>query len=318
MARGDPDRTTAPPDLRPMLATAGSLPRKPEGWAYEIKWDGIRALGHVAAEHVHVVGRNGTDLDDRYPELRPLGHELGARGAVLDGEIVAFGPDGRPSFQALQARMHVQSAATQRRLAETVPVVYVLFDVLWLDGRSLLDRPYSERRRALEELALEGASWRTPPVSIDDPAPIVGFVQAQQLEGVVAKRLDSRYDPGRRSGAWIKTKFHLRQELVVGGWTEGQGRRDRSIGALLLGHHLTPGGPLALRRQGGDGLQRPRAAAVARDPGAARTPGQPVHGRARAAGAWLPLGGAGGGGRGPVHRVDPRRHGPPPGVPRHA
>jgi bifunctional non-homologous end joining protein LigD len=237
-----------------MLATAGDLPRTPTGWSYEVKWDGIRALAHVAGGHVHLVGRNGTTLDERYPELAPLGAALGSRDAVLDGEVVAFGADGRPSFQALQARMHVQSAATQRRLAETVPVVYVIFDLLWLDGRSLLDRPHAERRSLLEGLALEGPSWRTPPASRDDPGPIVAFVQAQQLEGVVAKRADSRYDTGRRSGAWIKTKFHLRQEFVVGGWTEGQGRRDRSIGALLLGHHVTPGGPLAYAGKVGTGF----------------------------------------------------------------
>jgi bifunctional non-homologous end joining protein LigD len=167
---------------------------------------------------------------------------------------VAFGEDGRPDFQRLQSRMHVQSAATQRRLAESVPVVYVLFDLLWLDGHPLLARPYDERRAALEELALDGPSWRTPPVSRDDPGPIVAFVQAQQLEGVVAKRLDSRYEPGRRTAAWIKAKFHLRQELVVGGWTEGQGRRDGSLGALLLGYHVSSGGPLAYAGKVGTGF----------------------------------------------------------------
>jgi bifunctional non-homologous end joining protein LigD len=250
----DPDRQTAPLDLRPMLATAGPLPRTPAGWSYEIKWDGIRALGHVEAGRLHLVGRNGTDLSDRYPELRPLGRELGSRDAVLDGEIVVFGRDGRPDFQALQSRMHVQSAATQRRLAETVPAVYVLFDLLWLDGRSIMDHPYVERRALLEGLRLEGPSWQTPPVSRDDPAPLVTFVQERELEGLVSKRLDSRYEPGRRSTAWIKTKFHLRQELVVGGWTEGQGRRDGALGALLLGYHEEAGGPLRYAGKVGTGF----------------------------------------------------------------
>jgi bifunctional non-homologous end joining protein LigD len=250
----DPERATAPRDLRPMLATAGPLPRTPAGWSYEIKWDGIRALGHVDAGRLHLVGRNGTDLSDRYPEVRPLGRELGSRDAVLDGEIVVFGADGRPDFQALQSRMHVQSAATQRRFAETVPAVYVLFDLLWLDGHSLMDRPYTERRAALEGLGLEGASWRCPPVSRDDPGPIVAFVQAQELEGVLAKRLDSRYEAGRRSTAWIKWKSHKRQELVVGGWTAGQGRRDGTLGALLLGYHEEPGGPLRYAGKVGTGF----------------------------------------------------------------
>ena len=251
---GDPDRASAPVDLRPMLATAGPLPRVPAGWAYEIKWDGIRALGHVGDGHLRLVGRNGTDLTDRYPELRPLGAELGARDAVLDGEIVVFGPDGRPDFQALQSRMHVQSVSAQRRFAETVPADYVLFDVLWLDGRSLMDRPYDERRRALEGLRLDGPSWRCPPISRDDPDPLVAFVRERHLEGLVAKRRDSRYDPGRRSTAWIKTKFHLRQELVVGGWTPGQGRRDGTLGALLLGYREEPGGPLRYAGKVGTGF----------------------------------------------------------------
>jgi bifunctional non-homologous end joining protein LigD len=130
----------------------------------------------------------------------------------------------------------------------------VLFDLLWLDGRSLLARPYRERREALERLDLVGPSWRTPPVSHDDPTPITAFVEAQRLEGVVAKRHDSRYDPGRRTTAWVKVKFHRRQELVIGGWPEGQGRRGGSLGALLLGYHDGPGGPLVYAGKVGTGF----------------------------------------------------------------
>jgi bifunctional non-homologous end joining protein LigD len=250
----DPGRAPAPLDLKPMLATLGTLPKPPRGWAYEIKWDGIRGLGHVDAGRLHLVGRNGTDLTERYPELRPLGRELGSRDAVLDGEIVTFDAEGRPSFQLLQRRMHVQSAATQRRLAETIPAVYVLFDLLWLDGRPLLDEPYEQRRTALESLGLDGPSWRTPSIARDDPGPLAAFAQAHQLEGLVAKRLDSRYEAGRRSTAWIKTKFQLRQELVVGGWTTGQGRRDGTLGSLLLGYHDRPGGDLHYAGKVGTGF----------------------------------------------------------------
>ena len=157
--------------------------------------------------------------------------------AVLDGEIVAFDDNGRPSFERLQSRMHVTSPNAVRRLMGSTPVVYAIFDVLYLDGHSLMDLPYTERRERLEQLEFGGPAWRVPSVHRDAGKRLLEATASQGLEGVVAKRLDSHYEPGRRTGAWLKIKHVHRQELVIGGWIPGEGRRARRIGALLMGYH---------------------------------------------------------------------------------
>jgi bifunctional non-homologous end joining protein LigD len=154
---------------------------------------------------------------------------------VLDGEIVAMDEHGRPSFEALQARMHVTNAAQVRRLTTQVPATFLAFDVIYLDGRSLIDEPYSERRRTLESLELAGPSWQTPPHFDGGGDAILAASQQQGLEGVLAKRLDSRYYPGKRSDCWLKIKNLRTQEVVIGGWKPGEGRRKGVIGSLLLG-----------------------------------------------------------------------------------
>jgi bifunctional non-homologous end joining protein LigD len=206
------------------------------GWAWELKWDGVRALGYVDGGRIRLVSRNGNDVTRRYPELRALGATLGARDAVLDGEIVTFDANGRPDFQLLQRRMHVESESAIRRLQQELPVVYVLFDLLWLDGRSLLAEPYSERRATLLGLGLTGASWQTPPHELGDGTTTIEVSRQFGLEGVVAKRADSPYRPGKRTREWLKLKHQLRQEFVVGGYTAGEGRRGGGIGALLIGY----------------------------------------------------------------------------------
>ncbi len=233
----DPERRTPPADLRPMYATLAERAPTGDGWAWEIKWDGIRALGFVDGGRIALVTRNGNDVTRRYPELRALGGELGARDAVLDGEIVTFDDAGRPSFERLQRRMHVEGESTIRRLSGEVPVVYVLFDLLWLDGHSTMDRPYSERRELLAQLHLDGTAWRTPPNELGDGHTTLEISHTFGLEGVVAKRVDSLYEPGRRSPAWLKVKHQLRQEFVVGGWQPGEGAREGSIGSLLVGYY---------------------------------------------------------------------------------
>src|SRR4051794_6875499 len=141
----DPDREPMPERIQPMLARAGQLPRDDGRWAYEIKWDGVRAIGYVEGGRLRLESRNGRDITPRYPELRELGRALGSREAALDGEVVAFDADGRPSFQRLQGRMHLTSEHAVRRLAEREPVSYVIFDLLYLDGHPLLDLPYAQR-----------------------------------------------------------------------------------------------------------------------------------------------------------------------------
>ncbi len=214
------------------------MPREDGNWAFEIKWDGIRALTyHEPGAGLRIESRNLNDLTSQYPELSGLGQALGDRSAVLDGEIVAFDERGLPSFERLQQRMHLTSVDRVRRRAAEVPVVYVIFDLLYLDDHSTMSLPYAERRARLEELDLSGPAWSTPAIHRSDGAGLLRASAERGLEGLVAKRLDSRYEPGRRANGWVKVKNGNRQELVVGGWLPGQGQRRTQIGALLVGYH---------------------------------------------------------------------------------
>jgi bifunctional non-homologous end joining protein LigD len=227
--------TPLPETLRPMLATTGPLPKGP-GWSFELKWDGVRALVFVDGGRVKVLSRNERDVTASYPELRGLGLQLGSRQALLDGEIVALDADGRPSFGLLQQRMHVVDAARARRLAEQVPATYMAFDLLQFEGHPTVELSYDERRHLLEGLALQGSSWATPPAFVDVPgADVQRAARQRSLEGVVAKRRSSSYRPGRRSDDWVKVKDVRTQEVVIGGWSAGQGRRRDKLGALLVG-----------------------------------------------------------------------------------
>ncbi len=231
----DPSAEPMPDEIRPMLARLGELPRNDGAFGFEVKWDGVRAVAHVDAGHLTLTGRNGTDFTGRYPEVRAMARSLGSRRAILDGEVVAFDDAGRPSFERLQSRMHLASDAQVRRRMRDVPVVYVAFDLLWLEGHSTLDLPYRDRRRLLEQLELDGPGWRTPAHREGDGQALLQASREQDLEGIVAKRLDSAYEPGRRSSAWIKVKNHGAQDVVVGGYTPGEGGRSASLGALAVG-----------------------------------------------------------------------------------
>ncbi len=231
----DPDREAMPQRLTPMLARAGNLPADDRRWAYEIKWDGVRALAYSQPGRLRLHSRNLNEITGQYPELSGLNRALGSHGAVLDGEIVAFDETNRPSFAALQRRMHVTSGAQARRLAKSTPATYIIFDLLWLDGHSLMDLPYSERRERLAALRLTGESWQTPEHLVGGGPAVLEASRAQGLEGILAKRLDSTYRPGRRATTWVKVKNFRRQEFVIGGWMPGKGRRDARIGALLVG-----------------------------------------------------------------------------------
>jgi bifunctional non-homologous end joining protein LigD len=237
MSPPDPGWAPLPELITPMMATAGVLPPTSEDdrYGYEMKWDGVRAVVYAEGGRVRAMSRNDRDITPSYPELRGLGEALGARQCVLDGELVAFGPGGRISFGALQSRMHVTAPAAVRRLSNEVPVTYLIFDILHLDGEPTIDRPYTERRALLEGLELSGPRWGTPPYFTGDGERALNTSHAQGLEGVLAKRLDSVYRPGRRSPDWIKVKHVRMQEVVIGGWRPGQGRRTDTIGSLLLG-----------------------------------------------------------------------------------
>lgn len=218
-----------------MLARSGPLPVQDGRWVYELKWDGVRAIAHVETGDLRLVSRNDRDVTVAYPEIAPLAAALSAHPCVLDGELVALDVAGRPSFGALQRRMHVRDPAQVRRLVSQVPVTYLAFDLLRLDGADLMSRPWRERRDLLESLDLRGPAWGTPPVFPGDGAEVLAASRQQGLEGVVAKRVDAPYEPGRRSESWVKVKNLRTQEVLLGGWQPGAGRRSGGIGSLLLG-----------------------------------------------------------------------------------
>ena len=232
----DSTREPMPERIAPMLAKAAAgLPPDDDEWAYEIKWDGVRAIAYSEPGRLRFESRNHNDISASYPELRAFNRALSSHRAVLDGEIVAFDEDGKPSFGRLQSRMHVSSESTARRRAKEVPVAYIVFDLLWLDGHSLMELGYEERRTRLQELDLQGPHWQVPDHVVGSGAAVLEASLVNGLEGVVAKRLDSPYEPGRRSPCWLKVKNVRREDVVVGGWLPGEGRRRDRIGALLVG-----------------------------------------------------------------------------------
>jgi bifunctional non-homologous end joining protein LigD len=227
-----------PADLRPMLATTGQLPRDDAGWSYEMKWDGLRALAFLADGQVRLTSRSGRDISHAYPELAGLADSTDASQLVLDGEIVAFAGGAWPDFEALQQRMNISSAAQARALSAQVPVSFLAFDVLWAGERPVLSQPYARRRELLDGLGLQTTRWQTPPAFMSESGADIQAVSRQhRLEGIMAKRVQSRYEPGRRSPAWLKIKNVRRQEVVIGGWKPGEGGRAGWIGSLLVGVH---------------------------------------------------------------------------------
>ena len=224
--------------IRPMLAGAAPMPTDDERWAFEMKWDGVRAVVYLDGKGgVRALTRNDRDVIAGYPELLDLAAAVGKRPLILDGELVAMDASGRPSFGELQQRMHVTKPAQVALLRQQVPVSYLVFDVLHDKSSALISASYDDRRAHLESLGLEGPSWTTPPSFPGPGADVLAAAKSRGLEGVVAKRRDSAYEPGRRSGAWVKVKLERMQEVVVIGWKPGEGRRAGTIGSLLLGVH---------------------------------------------------------------------------------
>jgi bifunctional non-homologous end joining protein LigD len=248
MAKVEENREPMPERLEPMLARPGGLPEADGEWAYEIKWDGVRALGFADRGGWRMCSRRGEEITARYPELAGVAEQLDARDAVLDGEVVALDQDGRPSFQLLQRRMGLTSAAAVSARAAETPVDYLIFDLLHLDGRSTGELSYAERRELLEALELDGPRWRTPPNRLDGGPELLEAARRQGLEGIVAKRLDSPYRPGKRTGEWIKARVWRRQEFVIGGWIPGEGGRAGRVGSLLVGYWDAP--PEEARKRG--------------------------------------------------------------------
>lgn len=221
-----------PPDPIPMLAILVDRPFDDAEWAFEPKWDGIRAIA-VCGDTTSLISRNRRDITSAYPELSDLHDRLVALDAMLDGEIVAF-EAGKPSFQRLQQRMHVRDTRKVERLAEQVPVVFMVFDLLYLDGKDLTRLPLAERQQHLRDVVVPSEHIQVSPVVKGDGSALFTAAGEQGLEGVVAKKLSSTYQPGSRSKWWLKIKVVLDADVVVVGWTEGEGRRAGTVGSLIM------------------------------------------------------------------------------------
>ncbi|MDP8977022.1 MAG: non-homologous end-joining DNA ligase, partial [Actinomycetota bacterium] len=242
-----PGLPTPPPRLAPMLAVdADGAPFDDPKWLFEVKWDGVRAIattvrpGTGRPGSTTLVSRRGNDVSDSYPELGALWERVLARNAVLDGEVVAFSADGGPSFQALQRRMHLRGGAATRAAART-PVSYLVFDLLAVDGETLVDLPLRERLSRLDELLVPGGPFQRSEAVAEHGVGLYAAVGERGMEGVIAKRAGSTYQPGRRSRDWRKFKVRRFLDCVVGGWLPGEGARSATFASLLLGLHDTDG-----------------------------------------------------------------------------
>lgn len=220
-----------------MTAVAGELPADDDAWAYEIKWDGMRTLVALDGGRLTARSRRRRGIEAGIPELDHLPRALGGVDVLLDGELVAFDDRGHPSFARLADRMHISDRHAATARIEATPVAYVIFDLLHLGGHDTYPLPYLERRRLLADLIGTGEHWQVPAHHIGGGAELLDAVTAQGLEGVMAKRPDRPYEPGRRSASWRKVKIRAAQEFVVGGWTPGSGSREGLMGALVLGAH---------------------------------------------------------------------------------
>jgi bifunctional non-homologous end joining protein LigD len=269
-----------PEGLRPMLAvTTTALPADAAAWAAEVKWDGYRALCLRDTERVRLHSRRGTDMAGWFPELGGLHHALDGHQVVLDGEVIALGADGRPAFELLQQRM--RRRPTTRRPPDT-PVVYLVFDLLWLDGRLVTGLPLVERRGLLDGLALAGSSWQTTSLFPGQAAELAEASRQQGLEGVVVKRLQSPYRPGRRSADWRKLLNYHHDVFVVGGYVPG----PDGVAALLVGDPDPRTGRLRFVGRVDHGLLAPTRRRLAELLAGSATPTSPFQRPVPAAGRW--------------------------------
>ena len=220
----------------------GSTSAVPDGddWAFEIKWDGYRTIVHVSDGRVRLQSTAGRDVTDRWPEFAELASAVNAESAILDGELIVLDDNGHPSFELVQ-----RSGIGSDRQA-----VIQFFDVLQVDGTDTIDVPYLDRRRLLDQLVEPGDNWTVPAFSIGSGAALLAATAEQGLEGVIAKRTDSRYRPGARTKEWRKLKNRTVVELTIGGFTAGTGNRASTFGALLVGRPIDDG---RLRFAGGVG-----------------------------------------------------------------
>jgi bifunctional non-homologous end joining protein LigD len=234
LSRGTPLAAPArPPTFEPMMAQPTTAPFDDDSWIFEVKWDGHRCLAALEQDGTRLTSRTARDVTGQFPELAELHRQLVARNAVVDGEIVAFDQEGRPSFERMQDRFH-RSPEELARHRGRVPTQFLAFDLLWLDGEALLELPLAERRARLAEVLVERADVRLSQAVTGRGNAFFDQVKGLGLEGVVAKRLASPYRPGARSHDWRKVKAVRRQDCVIIGWTRGKGGRAPTLGSLLL------------------------------------------------------------------------------------
>jgi bifunctional non-homologous end joining protein LigD len=226
--------------IPPMLAKLGSLPKNQADYAYEIKWDGLRAILYGQNDQIQIFSRNHNIITKQYPELISIKTALPLDTIVLDGEIVYLAANGHPSFSGLQHRMGLTSETRIRELMSRFPVTYIIFDILYLNNKLLTGLPYLKRREILKSLNLSGEHFQTPDFVIGCGNDMLKATRKLGLEGIIGKRLDSVYAVGKRSNDWLKIKNKLRQEFVIGGWLPGRNARAGSIGSLLIGYYNIP------------------------------------------------------------------------------
>jgi len=220
------------PALDPMLATLTGEAFDDPDWVFEPKWDGIRALA-VCGEDTRLISRNDKDITVAYPELHEIQRQVVALEAVLDGEIVAFA-DGVPSFQRLQRRMHLRDQARIAQMAKEIPVLYMVFDIIFLDRTDLTGRPLEERRGLLAEAVVVSDRIQLSPATEGRGVALFEAAAKQGLEGIMAKKSSSIYRPGARSRDWLKVKVTFDADVVIVGWTKGEGARAGSLGSLVM------------------------------------------------------------------------------------
>lgn len=228
--RPDPDPL---PELHPMLASLVEDAFDDEAWVFEPKWDGVRALATCTDETL-LISRNAKDMTAAYPDLARLHEQLVALDAIVDGEIVAM-KEGRPSFELLQSRINLANPRDIERAAKQIPVSFVAFDILYLDGNSLIHLPLEERKDLLDETVVKNRFMDVSPVIPGEGEALFAAAKARHLEGIVAKKLGSSYRPGKRSREWLKIKTVYDADVVIGGWTPGEGSRASKFGSLLVG-----------------------------------------------------------------------------------
>ncbi len=250
-ALGGLPREPLPRHVAPMTGLLAALPADPQNWAFEYKWDGVRAIAFLDGKSLRLDSRNLLDVTGQYPELGSLAGALRGVQAVLDGEIVALDVYARPSFGLLQQRMHVTNKGAIARLVREVPVFYMIFDVLHLAGRSTRGLPYLRRREILLGLRLDVPEVAVPAHELGRGKEMLDSARRIGLEGVMAKRVGSPYEEGRRSPNWLKVKLTLRQEFVIGGYTPGKGGLVGGLGSLLVGYY-------DLRREEAANRRRPQ------------------------------------------------------------